>query len=308
MQGTGNMLEIVVTFTLGCGALLALLLTFRTWTKPHGWYRRDLSQATPMAFGVRKPSWVTREVIRLKVLMAHDGCRKISDTFNRLYAHDRKMTVGKSFVANVLREHQYEIAVLRRKIKHRVPSPVTRNVIWQMDLTGKATADGKQNNFLGIIDFGSRVLLTISALPRKTSVRILITLLEAIERYGTPKVISTDNEATFNSTLFRAVLFLLGIRHRKTDPHCPWQNGRIERLFGTLKQRLDLISVDSAEALSELLRDFRVWYNFVRPHQHLHGRTPAETWNGVDPFIAAPKQRIFFSAWDGLLAGYYLRR
>jgi len=240
--------------------------------------------------------------------MTHDGCRKIADTFNRLHGHEKKMTVGKTFVADVLRRHQHEILELRRKFKHRVPKLSARNVIWQVDLTGKATADEKQNNILGVIDFGSRALLTLSALPRKTSVRILIALLEGIERYGAPKVISTDNEATFNSALFRAVLFLLCIRHRKTDPHCPWQNGRIERLFGTLKQRLDLISVDSADVLNELLRDFRVWYNFVRPHQHLQSRTPAEVWSGVDPFASAPKQTILFSAWDGLLAGYYLRR
>lgn len=255
-----------------------------------------------------KPKWVTHEIIRLKALMAHDGFRKIADTFNRLYANDKKMTVGKTFVADVLRKHQYETLELRRKFKHRVPRPSARNVIWQMDLTGKATADGKQNNILGVIDFGSRALLTLSALPRKTSVRILIALLEAIERYGAPKVISTDNEATFNSTIFRSVLFLLRIRHRVNDPHCPWQNGRIERLFGTLKQRLDLISVESTDVLNELLREFRTWYNFVRPHQHLQGRTPSEVWSGVDPLAAAPKQAILFSAWDGLLAGYYLRR
>lgn len=302
------MLEIVVTIALGCGLVLAVLLIFRTRIKPRGWARRDQSQKASIAFGVRKPPWVTREVIRLKALMAHDGCRKIADTFNRLYAHDRKMTIGKTFVADVLREHHYAILDLRRTIKHRVPSPTARNVLWQMDLTGKHTSDGASQPILGIIDFGSRVLLTISALPRKTSVRILITLLETIERYGAPKIINTDNESIFNSRPFRAALLLLGIRHRTNDPHCPWQNGRIERLFGTLKQRLDLITVDTAEALNDLLRDFRVWYNFVRPHQHLQGRTPAEMWSGVDPFATAPKQAFRFSAWDGLLAGYYLRR
>jgi transposase InsO family protein len=31
---------------------------------------------------------------------------------------------------------------------------------------------------------------------------------------------------------------LLGIRMQRTDVHCPWQNGRIEQLFGTLKAAL----------------------------------------------------------------------
>ena len=33
-------------------------------------------------------------------------------------------------------------------------------------------------------------------------------------------------------------LRLMGIRHQRIDPHCPWQNGRIERFFGTLKPHL----------------------------------------------------------------------
>lgn len=53
----------------------------------------------------------------------------------------------------------------------------------------------------GLIDFGSRALLTLSVLSSKTSVRILIALLEAIERYDALKIISTDR---FFSMIYRA--------------------------------------------------------------------------------------------------------
>lgn len=33
---------------------------------------------------------------------------------------------------------------------------------------------------------------------------------------------------------------------------------------------------------------FRLWYDHVRPHQHLQGLTPAEVWDGVDPPAGAP--------------------
>ena len=51
------------------------------------------------------------------------------------------------------------------------------------------------------------------------------------------------------SRLFRFVLFLLGIRHQRTDLHCPRQNGRVERFFGTLKHSLNRLAVDSIEAV-----------------------------------------------------------
>ncbi|MFZ6747230.1 hypothetical protein ACO0LC_28775 [Undibacterium sp. JH2W] len=57
-----------------------------------------------------------------------------------------------------------------------------------------------------------------------------------------------------------------------------------------------------------MLNDFTTWYNFIRPHQHLHGYTPAEVWTGVDPYASAPKSVQYFSAWDSLLIGYYLQR
>ena len=51
-----------------------------------------------------------------------------------------------------------------------------------------------------------------------------------------------------------------------------------------------------------------VWYNHVRPHQHLCGQTPVEAWDGIDPYARVPKQVRHFNAWDGLLRGLYLRR
>ena len=107
---------------------------------------------------------------------------------------------------------------------------------------------------------------------------------------------------------FAPPYFLLGIRHERSDPGCPWQNGRIERLFGTLKAKLDWLEVVSFDALNVALGEFRFWYNQARPHRHLGGATPAEAWSGVNPFAAKIKSEYWFEAWDGLLQGYYLRR
>ena len=133
-------------------------------------------------------------------------------------------------------------------------------------------------------------------------------LTEAIQRYGKPRIVRTDNEAVFTSQVFRFALFLLGIRHQRTDPGCPWQNGRVERFFGTLKEKLDQLAVDSFEALNLALGEFKFFYHHVRPHQNLNGGTPAEAWAGVDPFADGFRKEYWFEAWDGLLRGYYLRR
>ena len=109
-----------------------------------------------------KPAWVTHEIIRLKALMPDAGCRSLALIFNRRYAASRRMTVGKSFVADTIRRHRYEIEVERRRIKHRVTSLLPRNRVWAMDMTGKTDSQGKLHMILGVVDHGTRGLLTLA--------------------------------------------------------------------------------------------------------------------------------------------------
>ncbi len=111
----------------------------------------------------------------------------------------------------------------------------------------------------------------------------------------------------FTSWLFRFSLWLIGVRHQLIEKACPWQNGKIERFFGTLKEKLAQWQVNSYEQLDGALAQFRFWYNHVRTHQNLDGRTPAEVWRGIDVFTKGHKQEYWFEAWDGLLTGFYLK-
>ena len=117
-------------------------------------------------------------------------------------------------------------------------------------------------------------LLTPSV-PNKSSITLLRHLLDTIERYGKPKSIRTDNEVVFTSLLFRVCLSFLSIQRQTTQIASPWQNGRVERFFGTLKRYTQQIIIPENHA-QVALDQFRIWYNHVRPHQNLNGQTPAE--------------------------------
>ncbi|OBY59325.1 hypothetical protein A9513_004555 [Pseudomonas sp. AU12215] len=175
-----------------------------------------------------------------------------------------------------------------------------------MDLTGKQDIHGQQHTLLGVIEHGTRRLLELKAVPNKSAWTLLGYLFLAIGRYGKPRALRTDNERIFTGRLFTQALKWLGIRHQRSDVGCPWQNGRIERLFGTLKHKLDCWRVLNGEQLQAALTIFSFWYNAVRPHQSLNGRTPLEAWNGIDPYQRRPKRVEWFEAWDGLLSGFYL--
>lgn len=104
-----------------------------------------------------------------------------------------------------------------------------------MDLTF-FTDNAKQTHAsLGIIDHGSRVLLCLRRLTVRNSSTLLGYLCLTIGRYGKPRKLCTDNEAVFNFWVFRTFLKRVGIQKQTTNVHSPWQNGRMERLFGTLK-------------------------------------------------------------------------
>jgi transposase InsO family protein len=229
------------------------------------------------------------------------GCRVIAEIFNRQFA-ERRMTVSKSYVAALLRKRRADIVQLRRTLKHRVPRPLPRNRVWAMDLTGKADLTGRQAIVLGVLDHGTRACLRLSELADKSSLTLLRELIAACRRFGIPKLLRTDNEACFVSWTMRLGLAVLGIRQQRIELHCPWQNGRVERFFGTLKGKLDRILIADRDELRCKLVEFRCWYNHVRPHQHLGGMTPAEVWSGRRKSTRRP---LWFCAWEGRLTGWF---
>lgn len=256
----------------------------------------------------RKPDWLRHEVLRLKVHMPRAGCRAVARTFNRLHPDE---SVGKTFVADLIASHQHEIAELRRQIRAAQPRTVAVNHTWAMDMTFFTDIHKTTHAAIGIIDHGSRLALRLHTLTRRCSWSMLGHLCLAIAQHGKPRKLRTDNEAVFNSWLFNTFLKIAGIGHQTTQKHAPWQNGRIERLLGTLKPLLRQLIVPSGGSLQAALDEFKVFYNHVRPHQNLHGLTPAEHFAGLKPTDLRQmpiKQVQEVQALAGLMRGYWIRR
>jgi putative transposase len=112
-------------------------------------------------------------------------------------------------------------------------------------------------------------------------------------QYGKPKAVRSDNASVFRTAIFRGMLKLLGIQQQFTELHSPWQNGKIERFWRTMKEALgtnvrrfrsrarileEQMRFASVQAMREVMREFQVFYNFSRPHQSLKGQTPAQVW------------------------------
>ena len=209
-------------------------------------------------------------VVRIKAISPAISHKVISHLFN---SHHDEMSIGKTFVGYTLKAYAYEIAVLRKELKNKPAHKVKFNQTWGIDLTFV-----DQQPILGVIEHHSRRVLELIPLRQKSSVAILLALLQTLKHYPAPKQIRTDNESCFTSRLMRFGLWFMGIRHQRIDKNSPWQNGRIERFFGTFKTNLSLLPETQNQDLHYLSQSFMWWYNHIRPHMNLAYQAPADVY------------------------------
>ena len=111
--------------------VILIFWMYSSWTSPYPQLRhryRIKTSPCPAARNQRKPAWVKEAIIKLKA-ESNLSCYKLAATFNQLYAAEHGITVGKTFVAETVRAHAYEIAQLRERWKRQRPKHMPRNTI-----------------------------------------------------------------------------------------------------------------------------------------------------------------------------------
>ena len=57
-------------------------------------------------------------------------------------------------------------------------------------------------------------------------------------------------------------------------------NNMVERLHGTIRERNKTMrGLDNEQTAQTIMDGMRIYYNFIRPHMALNGKTPAEMAN-----------------------------
>ena len=163
------------------------------------------------------------------------------------------------------------------------------NAVWCADFKGWfRTGDGRRCEPLTISDAHSRYLLRCQALE-ETGYPTVRALFEATFReYGLPGAIRTDNGTPFASRgifgLSRLSVWWirLGIVPERIEPGQPQQNGRHERMHGTLKAETARPPMATLRSQQRRFDRFRREYNHERPHEALGMRCPGEVY-GASP-------------------------
>jgi len=132
----------------------------------------------------------------------------------------------------------------------------TRELLgWQLSRTGKATTAGAALEQALIARFG------------------------ALGRVSTPFLLRSDNGLVFTSNHFRRLTKTYGLQQEFITPHCPQQNGMVERLIRSLKEQcIHRHRFESQQHAMRIIGDWIQFYNNQRPHQALGMKTPAEAY------------------------------
>jgi transposase InsO family protein len=231
--------------------------------------------------------------------------RKLADVFNQRHRAEG-FSVGRTWVRELCKRQAYEALHRRRQWKHRVPEAQPFRHTWGFDATYVRDSHGSPHIVLGVVDHGSRLDVALRRVRRFNVWTLLGTLFLAFGEHGVPLALKLDNHPVHHARWFKRIMRMAGVRLRFTELASPWQNGRIERLFGTFKTALRGYAIADARHLDLALAQFRLWYNAVRPHQHLGGRTPLQVWRGIDPYRRRPKRALWFEGWNGRLRGWVL--
>lgn len=290
-----------------CLFLIRLLLTVAVWVEQwrcwidrrgrrlHGslrkllreWRGRHRPQVSPAVAGPKRrggwnrtPARVEREIVRLHVEVPHLGAGQLARLSRRLLG----VTLARETIRKILLRNQDLLPELEEQKKDKKRPIVVHapRKLWGMDLTLVWVLGFFPVWVLGIVDYHGSRLIALEPLPWPTAAAVAGASERAFLREGAPERVLTDRGGVFRSHTFGEMLRSRGITHTLTRPRRPQTNGRIERVFRTVKETINTHYwlVQSHGQLAALCADFVVFYNGHRPHSSYGGRTPDEVHAG----------------------------
>ena len=135
--------------------------------------------------------------------------------------------------------------------------------------------DGQQLWLFDLIDYKTRMILSTRLSRSRTTRDAQILMDRAVKVAGKePKVVITDK-----LPFYLKVVYGKGTEHKqgKIAPAQEDNTKVIKRFHGTLKQCIKVMKgLKNFESATDFLDSWLVYYNYLRPHESLENKTPAQ--------------------------------
>jgi len=238
----------------------------------------------PQRHGLAMAEETAAAVVALRRERPHWGPKKLRAILAR--RDPKRLWPAPSTIGDLLRREGLSAPRRRRRTAMPQPQPFLpvweANDLWCIDFKGWfRTADGQRCDPLTITDADSRFLIECRIVPQ-TIEAVQPVVDQAFRELGLPRAIRSDNGTPFASSTSAGGLtrlsvhwVKLGIRLERIDPGKPQQNGRHERMHGTLKAETSRPPADTPAEQQARFDRFRNDFNDNRPHEALGQMPPA---------------------------------
>lgn len=170
--------------------------------------------------------------------------------------------------------------------------------IWATDLM-YLTIHDTQYYLVNFIDEYSRYLVHWELLTSMDGHSISVAAQRAIETLPTDvagevlvkPVIRSDNGSGYISQEFGGLLSHHGLTHHRIKPHCPEENGVMERCNRTLREAIEEHELTGRYDAEQVIGELVTHYNEIRLHSALLYQTPATWYRGNPEHIAEARRR-----------------
>jgi len=244
----------------------------------------ELSKA-PKNIPHKTPDYIEQSLIEHRKKHPDWGARKLKVLLSREFADQEipsETTLNSILKRNKLIKRRKRRLVKVGRLNPRF-DPKECNEIWSADYKGKfKLGNGRYCNPLTICDSRSRKILGIKCHYRSTYSSVKQSYIEVFREYGLPYYLHTDNGVPFGNIssprrFSRLCYWLIdvGVLPVFSDPGCPQQNGRHERMHKDLKAYCKPRIANTLSKQQLIVDEFREEYNEIRPHESLDMATPS---------------------------------